>query len=316
MLKALLKKQFLELNAFYFQDRKTGKRRSKGKITAYIILYSVIFLFVAFSFFGMSFLMAESLLTPGFMAGNSKDWLYFAIMSMLAILMGTFGSVFNTYTGLYLAKDNEMMLSLPVPAGKLLLARMAGVYTMSLLYSALVWVPAVVCSWIVKLPTVTGIIFPILLTFVLALLVTVLTCLFGWLVALAAGKLKGKNFLVVIISVLFFAGYYYVCFNLNSLLQSLAANSVRFGEAIKTKVFVLYELGLGATGDPGGFLGFTLITLVLFAICYFILSRSFRKILSTSHGTAKVEYKEKSMKNSYFTARTLDLPPLNPNPAA
>ena len=31
MLKALLKKQFLELNSYYFQNRKTGKNRGKAE---------------------------------------------------------------------------------------------------------------------------------------------------------------------------------------------------------------------------------------------------------------------------------------------
>ena len=43
MLKALLKKQLLEMNTFYFQDRKTGKRRSKGKTVGMVILYIAIF---------------------------------------------------------------------------------------------------------------------------------------------------------------------------------------------------------------------------------------------------------------------------------
>ena len=39
MLKALLKKQFLELNAFYFQDKKTGKIRSKGGTAGFVLLF-------------------------------------------------------------------------------------------------------------------------------------------------------------------------------------------------------------------------------------------------------------------------------------
>ena len=34
---------------------------------------------------------------------------------MLAIVLGAFGSVFNTYSSLYLAKDNDLLLSMPIP---------------------------------------------------------------------------------------------------------------------------------------------------------------------------------------------------------
>ena len=42
-------------------------------------------------------------------------WLYFALMALLAMLLGAFGSVFNTYSGLYLSKDNDLLLSMPIP---------------------------------------------------------------------------------------------------------------------------------------------------------------------------------------------------------
>ena len=43
------------------------------------------------------------------------DWLYFTLMGLVAIFLGAFGSVFNTYSSLYLAKDNDLLLSLPIP---------------------------------------------------------------------------------------------------------------------------------------------------------------------------------------------------------
>ena len=37
-----------------------------------------------------------------------------ALMGLLAVFLGAFGSVFNTYSGLYLAKDNDLLLSMPM----------------------------------------------------------------------------------------------------------------------------------------------------------------------------------------------------------
>ena len=43
------------------------------------------------------------------------SWLYFALMGGLGLCLGAFGSVFNTFSSLYLAKDNDLLLSLPIP---------------------------------------------------------------------------------------------------------------------------------------------------------------------------------------------------------
>ena len=43
MFKALLKKQLLEVNQFYFKDRKTGKNRSVKGTVGYVLLFSLVF---------------------------------------------------------------------------------------------------------------------------------------------------------------------------------------------------------------------------------------------------------------------------------
>ena len=104
MLKILLKKQMAEVFRSYFYDAKKNKARSKAAVAAYIVLFVVIMLGVLG---GMFTLLALSMSAP--MAAAGMDWLYFALMGLLAILLGSFGSVFNTYSGLYLAKDNDLL---------------------------------------------------------------------------------------------------------------------------------------------------------------------------------------------------------------
>ena len=54
MLKALLKKQFLELNQYYFKSRKTGKHRTPKERRKYIVLLVVLGVVLLFSFGAMS----------------------------------------------------------------------------------------------------------------------------------------------------------------------------------------------------------------------------------------------------------------------
>lgn len=297
MFKTLIKKQFLELNQSYFQDRKKGKRRTNEGIAAYVVLFLFIFGIVGFLFYSISTALADAFIIEGFMAPNNREWLYFAMLAFLAVILGTFGSVFNTYAGLYLSKDNEQLLSMPIPPKYILGSRMVGVIGMSLLYSALVWIPAVIVYWSRKIPSVTGIIFPILLQFVIALLVTVLTCVLGWLVALISSRLKNKSFVTVIVSLAFFAGYYYVCFRMNKVITAIISNADAIGERFKTWGYLLGQIGQAALGEVMPMLIASVIVIAAFIICYAVLSAGFTKIVTTNRGEKKANAKLSKVKS-------------------
>ena len=293
MFKSLVKKQLLELNSFYFQDRKTGKRRTKKGIAGFITLYAVLFVFLGVMFGFMAVMLGNSLL-----ASYETSWLYYAMMGLVALLLGTLGSVFNTYSSLYLAKDNELLLSMPITPHMIIGARLIGNFCMSLLYSAVAWIPAVVVAVISGKVTVTGIINSILLIIVIALLVTALTCIFGWLIAVISTRVRSKTFIVVILSLLFFGVYYYFCFRMNSILSMLVQNAVEIGKTIKAWIWPVYQLGLAGAGDMTAMGLFTGFTLILLGLCCYVISISFSKIVSMKPGEKKTEYRNEMVKAS------------------
>ena len=127
MLKILLKKQLYELNSSFFYDRKKGKARAKSTSILFIVLYALLMIVVIGGMFAaMSFMLCKPFV------GLGLDWLYFDMMTLMALFLGVFGGVFNTYSSLYKAKDNDLMLSLPVPTKYILLSRLMGVYLMGL----------------------------------------------------------------------------------------------------------------------------------------------------------------------------------------
>ncbi|MGI6279361.1 MAG: hypothetical protein ACOYJS_02225 [Acutalibacteraceae bacterium] len=290
MLKTLLKKQFLEINAFYFQSRKTGKHRSAVGTAAFVLLFAFVFLSIGTMFYGVSVTICEALISM------QLDWLYFTIMGMLSIFLGVAGSVFNTYVALYRAKDNDLLLSMPIQPSKILFARMSGVYSLGLLFSSLAWIPAIIKYFIIKQPSATALIFSVLLLFLNALFVLVLTCLLGWVVAIVASRIKNKSFATVAMSIIFLAAYYFFYFRLNKILQSFLMNSDKVGLTIKTRIYPLYQLGLAATGEIVPMIIHTAIVVLLFLLCYYILSKSFIDIATRNRGEKKAVYKETIVK--------------------
>ena len=293
MLKALLKKQLSEIGANYFRDRKTGKKRTGAGLVGLAILYVVLFLMLGGAFAAISASLAFPLVEAGL------DWLYFALIGMAAIILGVFGGVFNTYAGLYHAKDNELLLSMPIPPHTILFARTAGVYFMGFIFEALAFIPASVVYFIIKKPSALSAIFTVLLLFIIGFLVLTITCALGWVVALIASKLKNKSFVTVIISVVAIGVYYFFCMRSSNLIEKLVENAAQVGETIKHgALYPFYLLGDAAAGNALSMLIFTAGVAALFALTVFILSRSFIKITTTAKGSKKAVYHEKTVKAS------------------
>ncbi len=279
MLKILLKKQFYEIFRSYFYDAKKNRARSKAGVIAYIIL----FIFVMAIFLGGMFtLISVSLCSV--MTSAGVDWLYFAAMGLIAILLGAFGSVFNTYSGLYLSKDNDLLLSMPIPINAIITSRLMGVYLMGLMYSGVVMIPAAIVYLCMAKTSVLSVIGCILIVFLVSLFVMTLSCALGWVVAKISMKLKNKSFITVLISLLFIGGYYFFYFKAQTIMEKISENAVFYSSKIKGAAYPIYLFGRVGTGDPAAMAAVSAVILLLFAVIWLLISRSFIRI-ATSQGT-------------------------------
>lgn len=289
MIRALFKKQMMEVFSWVYQNRKSGKNRTvKGSI-GYALLYLLIFGFLGSTFYSFADTLCPSLVSVG------MGWLYIAIMGLMALFLGVFGSVFNTYASLYRAKDNDLLLAMPIPAGRILFIRLSGVYFTGLMYELIVMIPTLIVWFRTAAPGAAGIIFTLLIPLLLSVLALVFSALLGWLVALVSNKLKHKNVVVVLLSLVVFAVYYYFCGHIYLILQTILKNPHEVGDQVRGVLYPLYHMGLAAEGSLLSMLSFTAIVGVLFAVVFWMLSRNFLKIATANHGEAKVRYREKNM---------------------
>lgn len=290
MIKALFKKQMMEILHVFVRNRKSGEKRSRASAVMYTILYVGICVFLGGVFYGV----AKMLCGP--LVAMEQGWLYFAIMALMAVAFGVFGSVFNTFSSMYQAKDNDLLLAMPIPPSKILLVRLLGVYVMGLFYEALIIVPAIVVYIMETAPGIVSILFSVILIFVISILILVLSCILGWLVALISVRVKNKSIITVVLSLAFFAAYYYFYAHAYSMLQSILVNSQQVGEKVKKTLYPIYHMGKAAEGNILSMCIFTAIVFVAFALVYLVLSRSFMKITTSNRGAAKKIYKEKAYK--------------------
>ena len=82
---------------------------------------------------------------------------------------------------------------------------------MGLMYAAVIFVPAMIVYWIVAPVTVSAVVCSIIALLMISIFVLVLSCALGWLVAKISLKLKNKSIITVLVSLVLFAVYYFVC---------------------------------------------------------------------------------------------------------
>ncbi len=291
MLKVLLKKQVAEVFKGYFFDAKKNRMRSKASIAAYFILF---FVLMVGMLGGMFTVLALSLC--GGLTQAGVGWLYFLLMGGLAILLGAFGSVFNTYAGLYLAKDNDLLLSLPIPVRTIMTARLLNVYLLGTMYASTVLLPTLIVYWIVAGATVSNVLCGILFFLIVTLIILLLSCVLGWVVARISLKLKNKSYITVLISLAIFGVYYFFSFKSNMLIRDMVNNAVLYGEKIKGASYGLYLFGRIGEGDWTATGIFLAVTLLLCLLVWRAMSRSFLRIATSSGSAGKVRYVEKRAK--------------------
>ena len=291
MTKLLLKKQLTEIFRSYFYDAKKNKARSKASTIGFIVLYALLMVGIL----GGMFTWLALSLCPAF-AAMQVSWLYFALMGGLGLCLGAFGSVFNTFSSLYLAKDNDLLLSLPIPVRALMASRLLGVYLMGLMYSATVTLPAVIVYWVVASHSFAAILGGVLMVLAVSVLVLVLSCILGWAVAKISLKLRHKSFVTVLASLVFIGAYYFLYFRASRMIQTLTLNAMEYGETIQGKAYPVYLFGRAWEGDPLALLVTLVVTAALLALTCYVLSRSFLRVATSSGAVGKVKYHEKAVK--------------------
>ena len=291
MFRTLLKKQFTEIFKSYFYNPKNNTGRSRAATIVFFVIFAA---GVGFGLGGMFTALSIALCSSLHNAG--ADWLFYAILGLTASAMGVFGSVFSTYSGLYLAKDNDLLLSMPIPVKYIIAARLSGVYLMGLIYSGTATVPAFIVYLIFGSLSFRSVIGGLMFILLISVIVLILSCTLGWIVAKISLKLKNKSFITVIISVLFIGGYYFVYFKAREWINVLIENAAEYGDKIKGAAYGLYLFGQAGTGDWLPLIIFTLSVAAAAALVWFIIERSFIKTATSSAVTGGKAYREKTVK--------------------
>ena len=289
MFKALVLSQIRIVFSSLFRSSGTKKMNMAMKVgIGFLAVYVIGCIFMLFGMIG-----AASCL-PLHQAG--LDWFYFSLIGGISILLNIIGGIFASKTVLFDAKDNELLLSMPIPPFLILAGRM-----LSLLFLAYLWQIFVMLPFCAVYGIFVGFSLPAafavaVIFLVMPLISLTVNAFLGWLLAVATEKLPFRHLISILLYAGFFGLYFYGYSKINTYMQWMIRNGNSIADTVKRILFPLYHMGMAAgEGNPVSLLLFVICTLAPFAIMLGILSRSFFFLTADRKGRKRRKYKERDM---------------------
>lgn len=293
MFKALLKTR---LSSMFFQAGTKNKKKKKSSGIWMKILFAILAVYVV-GFFGAMFgFMFWGLAT---ILPADGGWVYFALAAIISFLFMVIGSVFTAKNQLYEAKDNELLVSMPIPPSYIIATRVLALLILSYAFEALIMIPAFAVYVYFFGTSVVSVILFFLCFILLGIFSLAIIAALAFLIALLTRKVKNKSLFTMIFSFGFLALYFAFYQNVDKIITFVASNIGQIQVSLGEWGYPAYWFGLSvANGETLAFLAFALFCILPFVLVYIILSKSFVKLVTSSHGVSKVKYKEKRAKVS------------------
>ena len=288
MFKTLLKSRLLAFfSSFVNSDRTKQKLRSKSSRIAIYILVAVLVLIVA----GSIGLMIYGVESTSIQMGIKS------VTGMIAVMISTIvcfiGSIFTIKSQVFEAKDNELLLSMPIAPRDIFLSRAVAVLISNFLYTSIVMLPYIVVHAIFTGFTFLEVVFTLVVYITVPCFVLTISTLFAWLLSVITMRLKNKNLVTSILGIIFFAGYLFFVMKVNMYRLITPESDI---DGFK-KVFIFYwPASAMEEGNALNLLFFVLIALIPAAITFLILNFTFYRIITTKAKSATYKYKEKEQK--------------------
>lgn len=292
MLKLLLKVRFMAWLAYLGGAAGNKGKKMPGKAMLFGILYLYLIGVFLFAFYAMFTSMA------GVFHSMGLAWFYFAMFAMLSFAMMFVFSVFTAKAQLFEARDNELLLSMPIAPSTILASRMISLLLLNLGFELIVALPAA-AAWCMSCPvTLMGAVAFIAECLCLPFFSLAISALFGWLLAVVTARVRRKSLVSTAMSMAFLAAYFYVYSRINTILSTLVTQAAHIADSVSAAL-PLYWLGTAvADGDAINlFLG-AVCLLLPFALVYVLLSKTFIKTATTRRGFAKRRYVERSAREA------------------
>lgn len=265
---------------------KTAKPRSKAMVAFLLLALGIAFLSIALMMFSLAYALGD-------LSFNviQKPWFFYAMMHLVSFVLMIFTGAFAAKSQIFDAKDNELLLAMPISPKNILLARMLCLYITDIAFELLVLVPTAIVAILMQGFSVVWLLLftvSMLLTPMLALTVA---CLLGWVLAWVSSKFKNKTWIQALIALAFFGGYMYFVGNADVWLEQFLQYGNQIADNVQMIAYPFYLVGLACgEGRILPFLLYLAMMVIPMILCVAILSRQFVAIATTKSGGKKAVF--------------------------
>ena len=289
MLKALLRVRMTALGKWFTGATAKKGKQSKGSMIGFAFLMVYAFGAAGFGIWHMFDVLAGPLHALGL------DWLVYALAVMMDFGLMFIGSVFFAKAQLFEARDNELLLSLPLKPGDILISRLVMLLVIDLAFSLPVVIPVVIVRCSLGAVGLYEALAFVLIFAMLPFFALAVSALFGWLLSVITARIgKGKGVIGLVLCVALMIGYSWLMVKLNTgLMNDVQAQAQTIAESVGASS-PLYAVGAAIACGRGDLLAVTCaVFAAVAAAAYFLLERNFIRTATAKRGMAKNKYIEK-----------------------
>ena len=210
MLKILIKSRIMAVLDSLTQ---MGSRNKKKKTSLLVVALIIVALalgiagFVGFLFWGF----CSTFVAVG------TPWAFWVLALIYASMLCMVGSIFTVKTQIFESRDNELLLSMPIPVKYIFLSRMIVLYLVNFALQAAILIPCLVV-YAMQVGLGVGSVACFAGIFLLfPLLMLSVSTLVAWIVSEISARVKHKTLVSVILFMAAFGGYMYFSMSVSSL---------------------------------------------------------------------------------------------------
>lgn len=295
MLKILIKARVLALLDSLSQVGK-GKNKGKSVYSMGLIVGGLALLLmgsVGYMFWGYCQAFA--------MIGSA--WGFWVIAVIYAAMMCIIGSIFTVKTQIFESRDNELLLSMPIPVKYIFASRMIVLLIVNYALQSVVLLPCLVVYAILCGLSFGGAMCYVGVFMLLPFLMVAVSTAVGWIISEISARVKHKTAVTVVLFLIFFGAYMYFSVTLSSLLGSDGALYDPSG--LQNTLVFWWGADAIANGNALSLLWLALSSIIPAVIVLVILNKTFLRLITTKKSAAKVEYKGNKSKGANVSVALL-----------
>ena len=268
---------------------KKNKAQGRGAKIGMAILFAFLGVYIMFAMFAMFTGLAELL------KGTDDTFAIFTLATIIASAFCVFGSTFTVKSQVFDSKDNELLLSMPIPVKDIFLSRMVALLLTNLAFSSVVMLPAIISYAAFCGFTPTGAVFSALVALLVPIVTLALSVILAWGVSAVEARVKNKALISSLLFIIFFGAYMYAVTTLSAMSEETTAIDV---SGFKN-TFIFWWMGDACANGSVTSFAYTLIFCAVISVSvYAVLNKTFIKIITTKRAGKKIKYVKKEEKSS------------------